>query len=142
LYTMAINRIDNTLKQNIIEQIILPVLPEKIAFSTVADNTEYSIIELGDIIIPGDPKLQSISFSSIFPSMDYVNKIEAIMERKEIFRFILTREDLSDNDLGEINMLAVIKEFKYEEKGGEIGIIHYDLKLSQYRPFGIKVISS
>lgn len=142
MYTMAINRIDNTLKQNIIEQIILPMLPEKIAFSSVADNTEYSIIELGNIVIPGDPKLQAISFSSIFPSMDYVEKINSIMEDKEIFRLILTREDLSGNDLGEINILAVIKEFKYEEKGGEIGTIFYDLKLSQYRPFGIKVIST
>jgi hypothetical protein len=142
LYIMAINRIDNTLQQNIIEQIILPELPEKITFSTLADNSEYKIIELGNVIIPGDPKLQEISFSATFSSLEYVEKIKKIMEDKEIFRFILTREDLSGADLGEINTLAVIKEFKFEEKGGEIGVIHYDLKLTQYRPFGIKVISS
>ncbi|MGI5891994.1 MAG: hypothetical protein ACOX7H_04565 [Bacillota bacterium] len=94
--------------------------------------------------MPGPKGLQSFSFSAYFPRASqpdsYIKKIEGMMADKEIVRLIITRSDLQGKKLWDTNCQAVIDSFKYEEQGGEVGAVFFDIELIEYRPFTVRVI--
>lgn len=116
----------------------LPQLPEKIKFTYPSGNKTFELVNLGEVSLLKNPKLNEISFDSYFPysaefrPVFYINKILGWKESKQVIRFIFTGSTL------DINTLCSIENFEIEEKGGEPGDIYYSIKLKRYVPYKAK----
>lgn len=138
------------------EGFILPVLPEKIQIDEGGDNKSYNIVNLGEVNVINLPKLTKVSFESYFPlnrgpyvSSEklfapniYINKIQEWRKKCYKVRFIFTGSTLDSvfNASTEINNLFSIENFKYEERGGEVGDIYYTLELKKYKNYAAKKV--
>lgn len=122
------------------EMIELPVLPEKIAVKRSADNSEKTVLELGNVNLLKGAKLRQISFNSFFsvvkiPSVKvqkmheplwYVQKIQGLMKSKKPFQFVLIGTDL------DINTQMSVESFEYSESYGNVGTLDYKLTLKEW----------
>jgi hypothetical protein len=123
------------------EIIQLPVNPDKIQVTGKGNNKTVEVIQLGEISILKDKKLQSIAFKSFFPEQDwfpaiqtrgnfkgpdfYVNFIEKIRIDKKPCQFIVT-------GIG-ITMKVSIESFDYYHQGGDHEDKYYEIELKEWR---------
>lgn len=125
-------------------KLVFPVNPEKIEIECEANNQSYDLLNVGEVVVPGPKGLRTFSFSSYFPyhkrPQDYIDQIEALMRDKEVVRLLITRRDMSGEHLWDSNCKAVIDSFKYEEVGGEVGTVFFEIELTEYRDFTVRVI--
>lgn len=126
----------------------LPELPEELKVKRVNNNQSYNVLDLGDIIIPGEKGLKSFSLESYFPADEAetgIQTIERIIDKqaslKKPVRVIINRMNEKRLEY-DSNILALIDEFETSEVGGEVGDIYFTMKFTEYRPFSAKVISS
>lgn len=135
---------------------ILPVLPEKIEMDEGGDNKTYNIINLGEVNVINVPKLTKISFESYFPSNRgpyvsaeklftpsfYIKKIQEWRKKCIKVRFIFTGGPLDSvfNTSLEVNNIFSIENFKYEERGGEVGDIYYSLELKKFKNYAARKV--
>lgn len=138
------------------EGFILPVLPEKIEMDEGGDNKTYNIINLGEVNVINVPKLTKISFESYFPSNRgpyvsteklftpsfYIKKIQEWRKKCIKVRFIFTGGPLDSvfNTSLEVNNIFSIENFKYEERGGEVGDIYYSLELKKFKNYAARKV--
>ncbi|MEK4247591.1 hypothetical protein MKZ20_20145 [Psychrobacillus sp. FSL K6-2684] len=120
------------------EQVIqLPIVPSGFKISSPVNNNRHTTVNLGDLSLIGLRGLKELTIDSFFPSKDYpfsrdktykgweyVEKIEAWIDRKLPIRLIVTNTP--------VNMLMVIENFEYGPQDGS-GDIYYTLSLSQFR---------
>ena len=126
----------------------LPELPEELKVKRVNNNQAYNVLDLGDIIIPGEKGLKSFPLESYFPADEAesgIQTIERIIDNqaslKKPVRVIVIRMNEKRLEY-DSNILTVIDEFETSEVGGEVGDIYFSMKFTEYRPFSAKVISS
>jgi hypothetical protein len=114
--------------------------------SQSASNEKVQIVGLGNIVVKKDRGLRSLSIESFFPStnnqfytgvspktcVDFINKIWA---SEKIPRIVT--EGLPIN----LNMFFVIDEFNPDNKAGEEEDIYYTLSITEYIPYGAKIIN-
>ena len=124
----------------------IPVNPETITSSRSADNEKVKIVGLGNIIVKKDTSLTDLSIESFFPSpnsefytgvspkscVDFINKI---WKSEKVARIVT--EGLPVN----INMYFVINNFDYDSRAGEEEDIYYTLEITEYVPYGAKLIN-
>ncbi|MGG7176198.1 hydrolase [Clostridium paraputrificum] len=129
------------------ELIQFPVNPEELGVSKEGNNETTEVVKLGEINIPKDTKLATIEFESFFPKhnvgsyvrtrnkfqgpqfyMDFINKVR---NDKKPVRFIV-----SDTN---INMLALIDNFKYSYKAGDDDT-YFTIALREYREYRVKTV--
>lgn len=53
------------------QKLLLPVNPEKIDIKVNGNNQSVTVAELGEIVMPQDPKAVTLSFSSVFPAVSF-----------------------------------------------------------------------
>lgn len=128
----------------------VPVNPEEIKIKRPTDNKEYSVLGVGQIVVPRKPALDEVSWESFFPGDisapfvnngadapgEYVKAIEKAMKTKQKVRLIISRSDLYDT-----NMRCLISNFETKDKGGEPGDIYYSIEFQKYRDYSPKVVS-
>lgn len=129
----------------------IPINPDKNKRDFSANSFEYNVIELGDIVIPGTPKLKKWSFSSFFsadterwkcePPDVYINHIQGIMDSAEPCEFIIVRFLPDGKPYIVTNTQAIITDFDIEDVFGT-NDINYSIALTEYREFGAKIIGS
>ena len=121
-----------------------PVLPEKIDVSYGSRDKSVDISGLGEIIIKQDRPAIVIDFSGFFPATYFPNIKVKTVQSPQILKnriknwknsrkpcqFLITGTD--------INMFCYIDSFKYQERGGDVGSIHYSIKLKEYREVAIR----
>lgn len=121
------------------EKLRFPVLPEEINIKKGLSSKSVDIQGLGEVVIMQDPEAITISFSSFFPSTpfpgvqfedltppsDIKDKITVWQKSDLPVHFIVTGTT--------INLFCIIEDFKYSEKGGDIGSLHYSLSLKEYK---------
>lgn len=129
------------------QSIQLPVNPEELTVNYAGDNTDYNLIDKGEVIIPRHPKLATVEISSFFPRNsyngltvsnswnrpeDYVRFFKSLQEKRMVFQFIVSRYDV-DVKMFDTSFYAVISDFSITDKGGEAGDVYYSLTVSEYR---------
>lgn len=127
----------------------LPVNPEKIKYSNEIRTDEYYSFTKGHIVRNIGLKLQTVSFEGVFikdfteplnnvglvlPPQFYTSYIENLMKTQKSFQFMGNSVDLILGFIQKDNFQAVIKQFDYEERGGEPGDIYYSLVIQEYKP--------
>lgn len=127
------------------EKLRIPVLPETFTVSIGSNNSSVNIVGLGEIVIKQARPAFQFSFSSFFPATSFpgvnctlspplscVDKLKNWQEGEKPVHLILT-------DLG-VNVFCTIERFNYYEQGGDVGTIHYDLTLKEYREVAAKQV--
>lgn len=132
-----------------IDGLKIPVNPDKSKRDFSLNSFEYNVIELGDIVIPGTPKLKKWSFSGFFPSdterwrcekpETYIDHIEGIMEASQPCEFIIARFLPTGEPYIMTNTQAIVTDFDTEDVFGT-NDINYSIALTEYREFGAKII--
>ena len=121
------------------EKIRFPVLPESISVKEGSTNRSVDIQGLGEVVIKQDVRASNISFSSFFPAVPFPGvQFEDLTPPSELRRKIMAwRTDETPVQFmitgGFINGFFTIEDFLYEEKGGDIGTLHYTLTLKSYQ---------
>lgn len=128
------------------EKLQLPVNPETINIKRGSNNDKVTVAGLGDITVLQDRAAVQFSFSSFFPAayfpgakvkkitqpLSIVKKIEEWQNSKKPVHFIVTKCG--------INLFCSIEEFKYSEKGGDVGTYEYSITLKEYREITVRQI--
>lgn len=128
-------------------EITIPVLPEKISVQAAGKNDKTTVIELGEINILRQKGLREVSWKSFFPAhsapyvmgsvkepIEIVRAIEGSRESASPIRFLITGTDL------DINLRFGVESFTYEERGGEVGDLYYEIKLVEWKDYSPKRI--
>lgn len=126
----------------------LPVNPENLKVSTEINNSKETLVNLNEIIMLGAKKLSTVDIECFFPkdssgyyvltkgkfkSYDFYKQFfESVYSDQEPMRFVVSGTD--------INMLVGIDKFETEFQAGDPDL-HYLLKLSEYKTFGIKTVN-
>lgn len=129
------------------ERLRLPVLPESFKVVNGSKNESVDIAGLGEITIKQNRPAFVFSFSSFFPSAEFPgieydnfptpdtcrSTIERWKEADKPVHFIITGAS--------VNVFVTIETFEYEERGGDIGTLHYSITLKEYRPVQVRQVS-
>lgn len=128
------------------EKIRIPVLPETFNVSIGSNNSSVDVVGLGEIVIKQARPAFQFSFSSFFPKktfpglsvtpsspLAYVEKLKKWYEGDKPVHLILT-------DMG-VDKFCTIEQFNYYEQGGDVGTIHYDLTLKEYREVTVRQVT-
>lgn len=130
------------------EALLLPVNPDTLSVTSTYGFTDVDITNLGEYTVVGGGRLREYSLSSFFPRdfnasycvrslqpvpggesrlippWECVEMIERWQRSEKPIRFIVTDTP--------INMAVTIRNFEYEERGGEPGDVYYTLDLKEY----------
>lgn len=142
-YRMYIGLKDNS------EVIELPVLPKSLPISHDGNSKTHNIVNFGEIIVPEDRKLLSLSIESFFPKYAgpyvtaeshfepkyYVEKLLQWKTAKKILRIVIC------GSATPINILCLLEQFEFEEKAGQPGDIFYKMNIKEYREFSAQEVS-
>lgn len=128
------------LKFNNGEEVLwLPVNPATISVTSAHSFEDIEVSNLGEFTIIGNNRQKEYSLSSLFPRdynasfcehprlkdpWEYVKTIERWQKSGKPVRYIVTNTP--------INTAVTIRNFEYEERGGEPGDIYYTLDLKEY----------
>lgn len=117
-------------------QLTLPVVPESFTVSAGRSIETVNIHELGDVILAGGKKLDSIKIPCLLPAREYpfgggedqpydlITQFIQWINRKTVVRFIVT-------DTG-INKKTLIENISYGEQDGT-NDVYAELTLREYR---------
>lgn len=123
-------------------EIPIPVLPEKLAVSSPGKNDKAVVLGLGEVLILRAKGLRSVAWDGFFPAnlapytakaipepVAAVRAIQGVRDDRRPVRFCLIGTDL------DINVDMGVESFDYEERYGEVGDIHYSIKLSEWKSY-------
>ncbi|MDE7244012.1 MAG: LysM peptidoglycan-binding domain-containing protein [Oscillospiraceae bacterium] len=130
------------------EKLLIPVLPEKFTVSIGSKNTSVDVTGLGEITIKQSRPAYQFSFSSFFPVNTFpgienisitppsscVERIKGWIESDKPVHVIIT------GGIG-VNEYCTIEKFNYYEEGGDVGTIHYDLTLKEYKEVTLRQVT-
>lgn len=128
------------------EKLRIPVLPQKFNVSIGSKNSSVDVVGLGEIVIKQSRPAYQFQFSSFFPVTSFpgvsvgqlsppltcVEKIKKWIESKKPVHLIIT--DIK------VDSFCTIERFNYYEEGGDVGTIHYDLTLKEYREVTVRQV--
>lgn len=108
-----------------INEMILPVAPQSFSVTNEHNTQNFETLEVGELIVIGKRKAETISLSSFFPSryypfafgstnpFYYINAILGLKNENKPVRFMVTNSN--------INKMYVIRNFTFEsEPNGDI----------------------
>lgn len=133
-----------------------PVNPEKFEVESSTNNSDTEIIQIGDIVIPKLPKLETIRWESFFPyeswwtgvrtkggfrsAQFYLNLINKIRTDCKPCRLTVTGIEVVggigyDHDV-------VIEDFTYYHQGGDHEDTYYSISFKEYKDYSISLLES
>lgn len=130
------------------EKLQLPVNPETFGVSTSRGYSDVEITQLGELTVIGNEKLREFNLASFFPReynasyceyvgfrppWELVRQIEGWMNTGRPCRLKVSSQIYGDDYFLVINVPVTIRSFSYEERGGAVGDIYYELALKEYR---------
>ncbi|MFT4413185.1 LysM peptidoglycan-binding domain-containing protein [Fredinandcohnia humi] len=122
------------------ERLRLPVNPPSISVTASHGYEDIDVTKLGEYTVIGDEKLKEFSFSSFFPRdynagyCEYADIPKPWEAVKTIERWLKTRRPIRLTITGTpINYAVTIRDFSYEEKGGNPGDIYFTVSLKEYK---------
>ncbi len=116
----------------------LPVNPEKIDITSKSRNKKIDLMSVGEATLLNKKGLIEIKLSSILPKRygpyceytDIPNPwevVEFIEENRGVLPlwFVITNTS--------INMLVTVENLSFKEKSGDVGTLHYDMTVKEFR---------
>lgn len=144
---MAKNRIEFWFKDRNDLYRQLPVNPPEIEYSSPYGMNKINIASLGEVALPGERGLKTITFSSFFPRdfnasyreyeggpspWEWVKRIELWRDDRRNIRLIIAGTPIS--------IPVFVESFDIQpEKAGSPGDIYYTITLVEYRPIQAEV---
>lgn len=144
---MAKNRIEFWFKDRNDLYRQLPVNPPEIEYSSPYGMNRVNIASLGEVALPGERGLKTITFSSFFPRdfnasyceyeggpspWEWVKRIEMWRDDRRNIRLIIAGTPIS--------IPVFVESFDIQpEKAGSPGDIYYTITLVEYRPIQAEV---
>lgn len=144
---MAKNRIEFWFKDRNDLYRQLPVNPPEIEYSSPFGMNKINIASLGEVALPGERGLKTITFSSFFPRdfnasyreyeggpspWEWVKRIEMWRDDRRNIRLIIAGTPIS--------IPVFVESFDIQpEKAGSPGDIYYSITLVEYRPIQAEV---
>ena len=144
---MAKNRIEFWFKDRNDLYRQLPVNPPEIEYSSPYGMNRVNIASLGEVALPGERGLKTITFSSFFPRdfnasyreyeggpspWEWVKRIEMWRDDRRNIRLIIAGTPIS--------LPVFVESFDIQpEKAGSPGDIYYTITLVEYRPIQAEV---
>ena len=130
-----------------IDDLRLPVPIQEVSVKTGADINTISLVNSGGVGLYGGEKLDTLSFSSFFPSRyrqfcqyngfpqpeTFINHIESAKREKKPIRFIMTGTD--------INKQFLVESFEKTYKINGLGDVYFSLSLTEYKEIEIPQIA-
>lgn len=126
------------------EKVKFAVLPGKISFSIGSKNKTVEILNLGEITkIKSRPQMQ-IKWSGFFPANGFqgikvkekpkkiCQKIKKFKSGKKPCHLVVTGNGVS------VNIYCTIENFDYDEEGGAVGDVNYNITLKEYRHIAVR----
>jgi len=114
------------------DSLTLPINPENIEISEPGDNQKANVVGLGEIVIPRERGLASFQISSFFPDDGDLEFFKTWRDAKRTGHF-------TADGLG-VDMNVVIDDFSFDRRAGEEDRVYYELSLSEYRPYGARIV--
>lgn len=128
------------------ETLRIPVLPQKFNVTIGSKNSSVDVVGLGEITVKQSRPAYQFSFSSFFPCTNFpgienvaltnpqqcVERINGWIESKKPVHIIITGAG--------INEYCTIEKFNRREEGGDVGTIHYDMTLKEYREVTVRQV--
>lgn len=121
------------------ERFALPVTPWRYQVQTAQDNKIIDILDTGEALLFGNPKLKRLKFGCFFPAVrhKYPFVVGDIKETDECIELLLkwkenkspVRVIITDSP---INLQMAIMDFNFNEKDGSRDT-YYDLTFTEYR---------
>lgn len=139
-----------------IDDMLLPLPPEKIPVSYNGQNKTVSLINGEEINLIKPAGLSDISFDIIIPQMDYpcavwsgsINNAEDFLERlrdlknsKRPFELIIIRQNPSGESLFDTSMDVTLEDYKVTDDVGEGLDLKVSLSMKEYRCYGTKIMN-
>lgn len=133
------------------KQLTLPINPEELDLSRSADNDEINIIGIGPAVRKGAPGLYELTIESFFPSAKSYFYTGVLPKTCVEFIDEIWHTDNTNNNVAKIvttglpkniNMYFIIEDFEWDYKAGEEEDIYYNLKIKEYKPYGVKLIKT
>lgn len=126
------------------KQIELPVNPAEVELAYETDDKSETVINLGEVNIPGKLKLVDLKIESTFPTSqmpyvsadnlqepdDYIDSIKKIQNKGHKVRAVVSGTKIS--------LLMTVNKFTYGMKNGNVDEYLYTLELKEYREFEYK----
>ena len=124
--------------------------------SQSSDLYTKNLIGLGDVVKSKIPKLREWSWEgllmrdvfdplnvmgSVLPPGSYIKMWEQMQAEGSPFNFAYISMNAAIQFIKQTNTLALIKDFSWEERGGEPGDIYYNITITEYRTTKIEVLS-
>lgn len=141
------NRIEFWLKDRDNVYLRLPVNPESIEIASPFSMNTVNVASLGEVIIPGERGLRSVSFASFFPEeynasyceykefpkpFEWVEHIEKWRDSRHNIRLIITGTPIS--------IPVWVPEFTIEaERAGSPGDVYYSITFTEYKPVNVRI---
>lgn len=134
----------------------MPINPEKLRIENPGEAEEYNVLGIGPVVQQRSPGLRRCTVESYWPgspdqpgvltSTDfkqpsfYIEFFKKIMQDKSWLLFTPVRYDEAGKEYGpsEPGFYVVVKNFEYEERGGETKDFYYTLDLVEYKDFSPK----
>jgi nucleoid-associated protein YgaU len=121
------------------EKIRFPVLPAAVSIKKGSQNKSVSVQGLGEVVIKQEPAAAVIAFSSFFPAHPFPGAQFDDLAPPETLAAKIDEWKNSDLPVHflitgtAVNLFCVIDGFAYDERGGDVGALHYALTLKEYR---------
>lgn len=134
----------------------IPINPQVMRVSQSSDLYTKNLIGLGDTVKSKIPKLREWSWEgllmrdifdplnvmgSVLPPGAYIKMWEQMQAEGSPFNFAYISMNAAIQFIKQTNTLALIKDFNWEERGGEPGDIYYNIVITEYRTTKIEVLS-
>lgn len=125
-----------------------PINPQTYKVKQDSSLYESNIVGIGDIVKSRIPRLREWSWEGLFmmdvfdplnftgtvlPPGAYVKMIQQIQEDGSPFHYINTSMNSAIQFIKQVNTLALIRNFEWEERGGEPNDIYYNITITEYR---------
>lgn len=136
-----------------ISNTLLPIAPEKITMQINGKNETATLINDGEISMLKTPGLSTVSFIVLFPNVKYpfaqypdgyhragyyLNKLEALMNKKKPFQFIVTRKTPVNKKLFNTNLTVSLENYQIIDDAKEGFDIKVQINLKQFKDYGTK----
>ena len=129
-----------------------PITPSKLNMKVGSNNQTVTLISGGDINILKSPSLIEVEFDARFPMRqypyartftkfeDYWDVFQELKEKKESFRFIVTRTTPDNTRTWDTNILVALEDVLLSEDADEGDDVIVSFKLKQFKEYGVKTV--
>lgn len=139
-----------------IDDILLPLPPEKIPIKYSGQNKTATLINGEEINMIRPPGLAEISLDVVIPQMDYpfavwdgsfenaedfLERLKELKEDGTTFEFIVIRDGPGNNSFFDTNMDVTLEDYKVSDDAKEGLDLIVSLSLKEYKSYGTKIMN-